>query len=73
MQLITMYALKEDEKMHRFLHENSEWYKQLNRSAQNYQIFVKAMKKQYKLNPTDKVSSALDNVDLISTVIETLK
>lgn len=73
MQLITMYALKEDEKMHKFLHENSEWYKQLNRSAQNYQIFVKAMKKQYKLNPTDKVSSALDNVDLISTVIETLK
>lgn len=73
MQLITMYALKEDEKMHEFLHENSEWYKQLNRNSQNYRIFVKAMKKQYKLNPTDKVSAALDNVDLISSVIETLK
>ncbi len=73
MQLITLYALKSDEKMHRFLKENSEWYKNLNRNSGNYQTFVKAMKKQYKLNPTDKISGALDNLDLISTVIETVK
>lgn len=73
MQLITLYALKGDEKMHKFLRENSEWYKSLNRSAANYQLFVKTMKKKYKLNPTDKVSSALDNLDLITSVIETVK
>lgn len=73
MQLITLYALKGDEKMHRFLRENSEWYKSLNRSAANYQLFVKTMKKKYKLNPTDKVSSALDNLDLITSVVETVK
>lgn len=73
MQLITLYALKGDEKMHKFLKENSEWYKLLNRSASNYQTFVKAMKKQYKLNPTDRISGVLDNIDLISSVIETVK
>lgn len=73
MQLITIYALKNDEKMHKFLRENSEWYKYLNRLPSNYQDFVKTMKKKYKLNPTDKISSALDNIDLISSVIETIK
>lgn len=73
MQLITQYALANDEKMHKFLHENSEWYKQLNRNSANYQVFVKAMKKQYKLNPTDKISSTLDNIDLISSVIQAVK
>lgn len=73
MQLITLYALKNDEPMHRYLKDNSEWYKYLNRSPLNYQTFVKAMKKQYKLNPTDKISSALDNLDLLSSVIETIK
>ena len=73
MQLITLYALKGDEKMHRFLRENSEWYKSLNRNASNYQIFVKEMKKKYKLNPTDKISGALDNLDLITSVIQTVK
>lgn len=73
MQLITQYALKNDERMHKFLHENSEWYKYLNRSAANYQKFTSAMKKKYKLNPTDKISSTLDNIDLLSTVIQTIK
>lgn len=73
MQLITLYALKNDEKMHQCLRENSDWYKYLNRSAKNYPVFVKVMKKQYKLNPTDKISSALDNIDLISSVIQTIK
>lgn len=73
MQLATLYALKNDVKMRNFLHENSDWYKHLNRDASNYQKFIKTMKKQYKLNPTDKISSALDNIDLISTVIQTIK
>ncbi len=73
MQLITIYALKNDTKMHQFLRENSEWYKNLNRSAANYQEFTKVMKKKYKLNPTDKISGVLDNIDLITTVIDTVK
>ncbi len=73
MQLITQYALLNDEKMHKFLRENSEWYKYLNRKPSNYQNFVASMKKKYKLNPTDKISGTLDNIDLISSVIQTIK
>jgi len=73
LQINTLYSLKNDEKMREFLHDNSDWYKYLNRDFANYQKFVKAMKKKYKLNPTDKISSALDNIDLISTVIQTMK
>lgn len=72
MQLITIYALKNDEQMHKFLRENSEWYKYLNRSPANYQDFVKVMKAKYKLNPTDRISKSLDNIDLISSVIKTI-
>ena len=39
----------------------------------NYEAFIKAMKKQYRLNPTDKISDVLDNIDLLSTVIQTIK
>lgn len=73
MQLLTLYALKNDEKMHQYLHENSDWYKYLNRNPKNYTNFVQAMRKQYKLTPTDKISSTLDNIDLISSVIQTIK
>ena len=73
MTLDVLYTLKNDPKMHKFLRENSGWYKYLNRNNANYPLFVKVMKKQYRLNPTDKISDALDNIDLISTVIQTIK
>ncbi len=73
MQLITLYALKSDATMHKYLRENSDWYKYLNRSPKNYKDFVQAMKKKYKLNTTDKISASLDNLDLITSVISTVK
>ena len=73
MQLNTLYKLKQDEKMHKFLRENSNWYKLLNRSDKNYTFFVKEMKKKYRLNPADKISDAIDNFDLITSVIQSIK
>jgi len=73
MQPNTLYTLKSDPKMHTYLKENSQWYKYLNRSASNYDNFVKAMKKQYRLGVTDKISDTIDNIDLISSVIQTIK
>lgn len=73
MQLITQYALESDERFHKYLRENSEWYKYLNRSPKNYTLFVQEMKKKYKLNVTDKISSTLDNIDLVTSVINTVK
>lgn len=73
MQLSTIYRLQKDERMHRFLRENSEWYKLLNRRSENYELFEQAMKKKYHLGITDRISDTIDNIDLISSVIKTLK
>lgn len=73
MQLELQMELKKNEKMARFLKENSYWYKELNRNPESYKTFVNEMKIKYKLRTTDKVSEVIDNIDLISTVLQTLK
>jgi len=73
MQFNLQMELKKDEKMARFLKENSYWIKELNRNADNYKKFVSEMKIKYKLRTTDKVNEVIDNIDLISTVLQTLK
>lgn len=73
MQLITIFALKKDVKMHEYLKKNSEWYKLLNRNSSNYDIYVRAMKKKYRLNITDKISDTIDNIDLITGIINAVK
>lgn len=73
MQLSLQMELQKDEKMAQFLKENSYWYKELNRNPESYKKFVSEMKIKYKLRATDKVSEVIDNIDLISTVLQTLK
>ncbi len=65
--------LLNDQKMLGYLKENSEWYKYLNRNPNNYDKFVKIMKEQYKTRVTDKVSDAIDNIDLVSNILNVLK
>ena len=72
MQIVIQYTLQNDPKMHGFLKENSQWYKELNRNSKNYELFVKKMKKKYRLNPTDKISDTIDNIDMVSTIIKTI-
>ena len=65
--------LTEDKKMADFLKMNSYWYKGLNRKEENYKEFVNEMKKKYNLRVTDKISGAIDNIDFISSILETIK
>lgn len=73
MQLSTYYKLMDDEKMHKYLKENSNWYKYLNRSDANYDNFISAMKKKYRLGLTDRISDTIDNIDLITSIIASIK
>ena len=73
MQKIIQKKLKENPKMLEYLKLNSHWYKDLNRSATNYQKFEEAMKDLYKLRTTDKINTAIENIDLISSVLNVLK
>jgi len=73
MQLSVQMELEKNPKMANYLKLNSYWYKELNRNPANYKRFVEEMKIKYKLRTTDKVSEVIDNIDLISTVLQTLK
>ena len=73
MQLDVQNNFEKDKKMAQFLKENSYWYKDLNRDPDNYKKFVAEMKVKYKLRTTDKVREVIDNIDLINTVLQTLK
>lgn len=61
--------LKENEKFHTYLRENSSWYRVLNRNPYNYDLFIKKMKEKYKLRTIDKVDNFVDSVDLITKII----
>lgn len=63
----------EDEKMAELLKQNSYWIKNLNRKEESYKDFVQEMKVKYNLRVTDKINEAIDNIDLISSILETLK
>ena len=72
MELNTLYTLYKDEKMHKYLRENSEWYKYLNREPNYYKAFKKAIKDKYRLNPADKINDTIDNIDLVSTILKNI-
>lgn len=63
----------DDEKMAELLKQNSYWIKNLNRKEESYKDFVQEMKVKYNLRVTDKINEAIDNIDLISSILETLK
>ncbi len=73
MDIIVQQKLNADKKMLDYLKENSYWYKDLNRDSDNYMKYVKAMKDKYHLKITDKINNAIDNIDIISSVLNALK
>ena len=73
MEILVQQKLLEDQKMNGFLKQNSYWIKNLNRNGDNYKTFVNAMKDKYRLKATDRISDAIDNIDLISGILDTLK
>lgn len=73
MQLETQIKLKQEKNMYQYLKENSYWIKDLNRSQKNYERFVETMKDLYHLRTTDKISEAIDNIDLISSFLGAFK
>lgn len=73
MDLFLQQKLNEDRKMAEYLKQNSYWYKELNRDSANYRHFVNAMKEKYHLKVTDRINNAMDSIDIISGILDTLK
>lgn len=73
MQMRALLEIKKDKKMWDLLKLNSYWVKDLNRDSSSIKRFKEDMKVKYKLRTTDKISDAIDNIDLISNVLSALK
>ena len=73
MQVNTLLEIRKDKKMEELLKLNSYWIKELNREHNNVKLFINDMKVKYRLRTTDKISDAIDNIDLISNVLSALK
>ena len=70
---LNILSLLNEEKLLPYLKENSNWIKYLNRNPKNYALFKNEIKTKYKLRKTDKINNAIENIDLISNVLNILK
>ena len=62
--------LKEKPIYIKFIRENSQWYKLLNRDSNMFDKMVEDMKDKYKLRVTDKIDNVVDSVDIISKFLK---
>ncbi len=73
MSLENQIYFKENLNNYNLLKENSYYFKALNRGQMDYKGFVEEMKIKYKNRASDKINKVLDNMDLISSVLDILK
>ncbi len=73
MQLYLQMAFRSNQKDYLRLKENSYFIKDLNRGILDYKMFVDAMKEKYKERTTDKLTNVMDNMELISSVLNVFK
>lgn len=73
MNLTTQNRIFSDEILHRYLWENSYWYKILNRNPNMLDNMIQEMKDKYKLNTSDKLERLSDRLSMIESLLEVLK
>lgn len=72
MEYYLQEKLKTDKNFKRYLDLNSNNIKYLNRNPLYYKKFMSDMKDFYKEKATDKINNAINTIDIISSVIDTL-
>ena len=73
MEYFLQKKLIEDKKFKKYLLENSYSLKYLNRNPEHYKEFMRNMQEAYKERPTDKINDVVNTIDIVSSVINTLK
>ena len=73
MNLETQFKIKSNPMYVQYLHENSEWYKILNRNPSMFKVFEENVKKDYKLRASDKIIKALDTIEMFQNIFSSLK
>ena len=73
MTLDVIFKINKDDNLHRYLRENSYWYKLLNRDPKLISKVESDMKKAYKLTLEDKVSDLTTKINLIKGFLDASK
>ncbi len=73
MEKYLQMSFRENPKMFELLKQNSYYFKGLNRGVVDYKKFVSDMKIKYKERTSDKLESIMDNMELVSSVLNVLK
>ena len=73
MTLEVQFKLKSNPLFIKYLHENSYWYKILNREPNMFNEFVNEVKKNYKLRTSDKINEAINTFEMLTSIFGALK
>ena len=73
MTLDLIYRIRSNRELHRYLRENSYWYKLLNRNPNLINKMNDDMKKAYRLTIEDKIDDLNDKVNLIKSFMDLVK
>lgn len=73
MLLDTQFKIKNNPVYQNYIRENSSWYKILNRNPSLFTNFENEAKAYYKLRPVDKINKVVDTMELIGSLVSTLK
>ena len=73
MDLNTQFKLYNDSLMHRYIRENSYWYKLLNRDPLLIDKMKEEMKDKYKLTTQDKIENIGNKITMLETILKVLE
>lgn len=73
MTIHTQMKILNTKNYYQYLKENSNWIKELNRHEVNINKFITFVKDKYSLRITDKISNAIDGIDMIQSVLNVIK
>lgn len=73
MTLDIQFKIKNNPYYQRYIRENSIWYKILTRNPEMFRNFEEKVKETYKLRPTDRIEKMFDTIEMIQSVIGSLK
>ena len=73
MTLELQFRIKNNPNFQKYLRTHSYWYKMLNRNPESIKQFEEEVKDVYKLRPADKVNQILNTVEVLQTLMSTMK
>ena len=73
MEINLQYKIKNTKGYYEYLKDNSWWIKNLSRNPNSFNDYQNYLKDKYELRTSDKISKAIDNIDLISSLISAIK